>query len=156
MKKVEEESSKVRESGAFNSLLKDRLSQLQEEKDGIEQTLTQQILMYKKLLNENEVKNEQRLNELQRSFNEEMERIIMEKEEEAKHAQSEKEVLENRIEELEHELADHKEQLEHGGNNFETLKKAFEKLEIGHKHTCEKLEDTEKRWKDDKDKAKSD
>ena len=58
----------MRESGAFNSLLKDRLSQLQEEKDGIEQTLTQQIVMYKKLLNENEVKNEQRLNELQRSF----------------------------------------------------------------------------------------
>ena len=58
----------MRESGAFNSLLKDRLSQLQEEKDGIEQTLTQQITMYKKLLNENEVKNEQRLNELQRSF----------------------------------------------------------------------------------------
>ena len=58
----------MRESGAFNSLLKYRLSQLQEEKDGIEQTLTQQIVMYKKLLNENEVKNEQRLNELQRSF----------------------------------------------------------------------------------------
>ena len=58
----------MRESGAFNSLLKDRLSQLQEEKDGIEQTLTQQIVMYKKLLNENEVKNEQRLNELQRGF----------------------------------------------------------------------------------------
>ena len=72
MKKVEEESSKVRES-------KDRLSQLQEEKDGIEQTLTQQILMYKKLLNENEVKNEHRLNELQRSFSQDIERIILEK-----------------------------------------------------------------------------
>lgn len=46
----------MRESEAFNSLLKDRLSQIQEERDGIEQTLTQQILMYKKMLNENEAK----------------------------------------------------------------------------------------------------
>jgi hypothetical protein len=51
MKKIEEESSKVRESAAYNSLLKDRLGQIQEERDGIEQTLTQQIVMYKKILN---------------------------------------------------------------------------------------------------------
>ena len=50
MKKIEEELSKVRNSEAFNSLLKDRLGQLQEEKEGIEQTLTQQITMYKKIL----------------------------------------------------------------------------------------------------------
>ncbi len=56
LKKIEEESSKVRESDAFNSILKDRLSQIIEERDGIEETLTKQILMYKKMLNENEAK----------------------------------------------------------------------------------------------------
>ncbi len=71
----------MRESEAFNSLLKDRLSQIQEERDGIEQTLTQQITMYKKMLNENEVKNEQRLKDIQRNFNEEIQKIIYSKEE---------------------------------------------------------------------------
>jgi hypothetical protein len=66
----------VRESEAFNSLLKDRLSQIQEERDGIEQTLTQQIFMYKKMLNENETKHEQRLKDIQRNFNEEMQKVI--------------------------------------------------------------------------------
>ena len=56
LKKIEEESSKVRESDAFNSILKDRLSQIIEERDGIEETLTKQILMYKKMLNENVAK----------------------------------------------------------------------------------------------------
>jgi hypothetical protein len=87
----------VRESEAFNSLLKDRLSQIQEERDGIEQTLTQQITMYKKMLHDNEVKNEQRLKDTQRNFNEEMQKVIYSKEEEAKFAQSEKELLEGRI-----------------------------------------------------------
>jgi hypothetical protein len=63
--------------------------------------LTQQILMYKKMLNENEIKHEQRLKDLQRTFNEEMQKIIYSKEEEAKFAQSEKELLEGRIAELE-------------------------------------------------------
>ena len=66
----------MRESEAFNSLLKDRLSQIQEERDGIEQTLTQQIFMYKKMLNENETKHEQRLKDIQRNFNEEMQKVI--------------------------------------------------------------------------------
>jgi len=50
-------------------LLKDRLSQITEERDGIEQTLTQQISMYKKMLNDNEVKHENRLKDIQRAFN---------------------------------------------------------------------------------------
>ena len=66
----------MRESEAFNSLLKDRLSQIQEERDGIEQTLTQQICMYKKMLNENETKHEQRLKDIQKNFNEEMQKVI--------------------------------------------------------------------------------
>jgi hypothetical protein len=57
--------------------------------------------MYKKMLNENEIKHEQRLKDLQRTFNEEMQKIIYSKEEEAKFAQSEKELLEGRIAELE-------------------------------------------------------
>lgn len=56
LKKVEEPSSKYRESEALNNFMKDRLKQLQEERDGIEQSLTQQILMYKKMLNEMEFK----------------------------------------------------------------------------------------------------
>lgn len=73
---------------------------MQEERDGIEQTLTQQISMYKKMLNENEVKHEQRLKDIQKGFNEEIQKIIISKEEEAKYAQSEKELLEGRINEL--------------------------------------------------------
>jgi hypothetical protein len=57
--------------------------------------------MYKKMLNENEAKHEQRLKDIQRTFNEEMQKIIYSKEEEAKFAQSEKELLEGRISELE-------------------------------------------------------
>ena len=53
------------------------------------------------MLNENEVKNEQRLKDIQRNFNEEMQKVIYSKEEEAKFAQSEKELLEGRIAELE-------------------------------------------------------
>lgn len=36
LKKVEEEASKVRESDALNSILKDRLAQVIQERDGIE------------------------------------------------------------------------------------------------------------------------
>lgn len=57
--------------------------------------------MYKKMLNENEAKHEQRLKDIQRTFNEEIQKIIFSKEEEAKFAQSEKELLEGRISELE-------------------------------------------------------
>lgn len=44
--------------------------------------------MYKKMLNENEIKHEQRIKDIQKSFNEEMQRLISAKEEEAKYAQS--------------------------------------------------------------------
>lgn len=64
------------------------MSQLLEEKEGIEATLTQQIFMYKKMLGENEIKHEQRLKDIQRSFSEEIQKIILSKEEEAKYAQS--------------------------------------------------------------------
>lgn len=111
LKKVEEEASKVRESDALNSILKDRLAQIIQERDGIEETLTKQVLMYKKMLNENEAKHEQRIKDIQKGFNEEMQKIIASKEEEAKYAQSEKELLEERIEELEAELTQLKEKL---------------------------------------------
>ncbi len=101
MKKIEEECSKLRESDAIVGVLRDRLIQMTEEKDGIESTLTQQITMYKKKLGENEVKHEQRIKEIQTCFNVEMQRLIECKEEEAKYAQSEKELLEGRMQELE-------------------------------------------------------
>ena len=50
--------------------------------------MTQQICMYKKMLGENEIKHEQRLKDIQRSFSEEIQKIILSKEEEAKYAQS--------------------------------------------------------------------
>ena len=46
--------------------------------------------MYKKMLNDNEVKHEHRVKDIQKSFNEEMQRLAISKEEEAKYAQSEK------------------------------------------------------------------
>ena len=46
--------------------------------------------MYKKMLNENETKHEQRVKDIQKSFSEEMQRLAFAKEEEAKYAQSEK------------------------------------------------------------------
>jgi hypothetical protein len=42
----------LRETEALKSLFQDRLEQLREERDGIEKSLTSQILMYKKLLAE--------------------------------------------------------------------------------------------------------
>lgn len=71
-----------------------------EERDGIEKTLTQQIAMYKRMLADNDAKHEKRIQDVQESFNEEMQKLIVVKEEEAKYAQSEKEMLEGRIEEL--------------------------------------------------------
>lgn len=40
----------------MNSYMKDRIKQIEEERDGIEKSLTQQIVMYKKMLNEMESK----------------------------------------------------------------------------------------------------
>lgn len=70
------------------------------------------------MLNENEIKQEQRIREIQKTFNEEMQRFILSKEEEAKFTQSEKELLENRIAELEQEVASLRDKLDHGGSNF--------------------------------------
>lgn len=113
---MEDGNSKLREYEAFNSVFQDRLNQLKEERDGIEESLTSQIKMYKKLLAECEAKNEIRIREIQNSFKEEMRILIEEKEEEAKYSQSEKEILEGRIEELEAELAALRDQLHHHGN----------------------------------------
>jgi len=46
--------------------------------------------MYKKMLNDNEAKHEQRVRDIQRSFSEEMQRLAITKEEEAKYSQSER------------------------------------------------------------------
>jgi hypothetical protein len=105
MRKVEESSSKAREWEALNNFLKDKLKHLQEEKEGIEQTLTQQIAMYKRMISEMETTHEKRIRALQTFFNEEIQKIILIKEEEAKYVQSEKELLENRIYELEEVIA---------------------------------------------------
>jgi hypothetical protein len=56
----------------------------------MEQTLTQQIAMYKRILSEAETAHEKSLMSLQGAFSDEMQRIIQMKEEEAKFVQSEK------------------------------------------------------------------
>ena len=49
--------------------------------------------MYKRLLQESEIKNGARIKEIQMNFKAEIKQILEEKEEEAKYAQSEKEIL---------------------------------------------------------------
>ena len=116
MKKMEEGNGKVREIEALNSIFQDRLEQIKQERDGIEESLTSQIHMYKRLLQESEIKNESRIKEIQSNFKLEIKKILEEKEEEAKFAQSEQEILEARIEELEGIINNLKEQLDHHGN----------------------------------------
>jgi hypothetical protein len=48
----------------LNGFIKERMSQLELERDGIEKSLTQQIAMYKKMLYESDSKNELRLFEI--------------------------------------------------------------------------------------------
>ncbi len=48
---------------------------------------------------------------------------------------------------MESEVNDLKNKLEHGGNNFDELSREHEKLEIHYKNTCEKLEQTERRFR---------
>jgi len=50
--------------------------------------------MYKQIIAEMETKNEERLGQIQKKFNEEVQRFIKDKEQEARFYQSEKEVLE--------------------------------------------------------------
>ena len=78
---MEEGNGKLRETEALNNLFQDRLNQIKEERDGIEQSLTSQIIMYKKLLQECEIKSEARIKEIQASFKEEIRILIEEKEE---------------------------------------------------------------------------
>ena len=49
---MEEGNGKVREIEALNSIFQDRLEQLRQERDGIEESLGSQIQMYKRLLQE--------------------------------------------------------------------------------------------------------
>jgi hypothetical protein len=53
----------------MNGFMKERLVQLELERDGIERSLNQQITMYKKMLHDSEVNHEQRLKEIQKRFN---------------------------------------------------------------------------------------
>lgn len=62
--------------------------------------MNQIITMYKTILAEMEVKNDERIKDIQKKFKEEMQKIILDKEEEAKYFQSEKEILEETISDL--------------------------------------------------------
>lgn len=62
--------------------------------------------MYKTILAEMEVKNDERIKDIQKKFKEEMQKVIMDKEEEAKYFQSEKEILEETITDLESQISD--------------------------------------------------
>ena len=88
----------------MNDFMKERLLQTEQERDGIQISLSQQINMYKKMYNESEIKHEARLKEIQKRFCTEISMLISQKEEEAKYSQSEKELLEERIAELEERL----------------------------------------------------
>ena len=129
MRKVEESSSKAREWEAINSFLADKLRHLQEEKEGIELSLSQQIAMYKRMINEMESTHEKRIRALQACFSEEMQKIILIKEEEAKYVQSEKELLENRIYELEEVIAGLKEELQSHLSTHDNAGKVIEQLQ---------------------------
>lgn len=61
----------------MGQLLKDKLRHLQEEKEGVEQALSQQIAMYKRILSEAEAAHEKSLMALQNAFNDEMQRVIV-------------------------------------------------------------------------------
>ncbi len=50
-----------------------------------------------------EIKNDERMKDIQKKFKEEVHRLIIDKEEEAKYFQSEKEILEEAIEQLQNE-----------------------------------------------------
>ena len=84
-----------------------------------------------------------------------MQKLAISKEEEAKYAQSEKEMLEGRIEELEAEIFQLKNRLNHGGSTFDDLTRKHEKLEIHYKNVCDKLEQTEKKLNEEKQKSKA-
>jgi hypothetical protein len=88
----------------MSGFMKERLLQVELERDGIERSLSQQIAMYKKMLHDSELNHEARLKEIQKRFNSEMSVLIQQKEEEAKYSQAEKEILEGKIAELEAQL----------------------------------------------------
>ena len=54
MKKAEQNGGKMKQYEALNQVLKEKLRHSQAEKEGIELTLTQQIIMYKKMVTEME------------------------------------------------------------------------------------------------------
>jgi hypothetical protein len=72
----------------MNGFMKERMTQLELERDGIERSLNQQIAMYKKMLHDSEFNHEQRLKEIQKRFNSEISLLIQQKEEEAKYSQA--------------------------------------------------------------------
>lgn len=53
--------------------------------------------MYKGIISQMEIKNDERMKDIQKKFKEEVHRLIIDKEEEAKYFQSEKEILEEAI-----------------------------------------------------------
>ncbi len=64
------------------------MTYLKKERDGISESLNQIIAMYKAILAEMEVKNDERIRDIQKKFKEEMQKVIFDKEEEAKFFQS--------------------------------------------------------------------
>lgn len=81
------------------------------------------------MINEMETTHEKRIRALQAYFSEEMQKIILIKEEEAKYVQSEKELLENRIYELEEVIAGLKEELQTQMNTHDNAGKIIDQLQ---------------------------
>ena len=111
MKKTEENGSRLRQFESLNQILRDKIRHLQSEKEGIQKSLNEQIAMYKRMMGELEEQMQQRVKDLQDIFNDEIKKIIQDKEEEAKYVQSEKQMLENRIFQVENIVSDLKEEI---------------------------------------------
>lgn len=129
LRKAEEGGARLREFEAMNDFMKERLAQVEQERNGIETSLTQQLTMYRRMLADSEAKHELRLREIQKRFSSELAAMIQAKEEEAKFWQAQQEMLEGRIEELEGQLGDSQEREEALRRDLETSRMHNQQLQ---------------------------
>ncbi len=128
--------------------LTDQLEFTKREKEGIEQSLQKMVGMYKEIIAEMEVKHEERLRKVQYKFTEEMQRVILDKEEEAKYFTAQREALEaeiacrdEKIEELGGEVAQLSKDKGQLQTELEQLIKAYNSLETAHEQLEKKREE---------------
>ena len=76
MKTMEDPNQRVRELEAECVQLSDKVSKLERERDGIESSLNQQISMYKKMIEEMEITNANRIKDIHKGFSLEITKMI--------------------------------------------------------------------------------